>query len=67
MDGYNAVGANAKNCSYAFDKFGHGAVVCSGGAILKAWQKQPEQDYRQAAQEAAARMNRNLSRYLTIL
>ena len=67
VDGYNAVGANAKNCSYAFDKFGHGAVVCSGGAILKAWQKQPEQDYRQAAQEAAARMNRNLSRYLTIL
>lgn len=67
VDGYNAVGANAKNCSYAFDKFGHGAVVCGGGAILRAWQEAPETDYREAALAAVTRMKRNLLRYVTIL
>ncbi len=67
VDGYNAVGANAKNCSYAFDKFGHGAIVCDGGGILRAWQDAPDADYLEAAQGAVARMKRNLLRYVTIL
>lgn len=67
VDGYNAVGANAKNCSYAFDKFGHGAIVCGGGGILRAWQDTPDTDYLEAAQAAVARMKRNLLRYVTIL
>jgi len=67
VDGYNAVGANAKNCSYAFDKFGHGAIVCGGGAILRAWQEAPDSDYLEAAQAAVTRMKRNLLRYVTIL
>lgn len=69
VDGYSAVGANAKNCSYAFDKFGHGAVVCGGGAILRAWQQAESDgtDYLQQAQDAAERMKRNLLRYITIL
>ena len=69
VDGYSAVGANAKNCSLAFDKFGHGAVVCGGGSILRAWQQAESDgsDYLQQAQSAVERMKRNLSRYITIL
>lgn len=69
VDGYSAVGANAKNCAYAFDKFGHGAVVCGGGAILRAWQADTSDgsDYLQQAQLYVERMKKNLLRYITIL
>ena len=69
VDGYSAVGANAKHCSYAFDKFGHGAVVCGGGAIVRAWQQAQSDgtDYLQQAQSEVDRMKRNLLRYITIL
>lgn len=69
VDGFSAVGANAKNCSYAFDKFGHGAVVCGSGSILRAWQQTSSDgsDYLQQAQAAVERMKRNLLRYIQIL
>lgn len=69
VDGYSAVGANAKNCAYAFDKFGHGAIVCGGGSILRAWQQTESDgnDYLDQAQLCVERMKRNLLRYITIL
>lgn len=69
VDGYSAVGANAKNCSYAFDKFGHGAIVCGGGSILRSWQQAQSDgsDYLKQAEASVERMKRNLLRYLTIL
>lgn len=69
VDGFNAVGANAKNCALAFDKFGHGAIVCGGGGILCAWQKAQSDgsDYLEQAKASADRMKRNLLRYITIL
>ena len=69
VDGYSAVGANAKNCGYAFDKLGHGAIVCGGGSILRAWQQAESDgsDYIQQSQLCVERMKRNLSRYITIL
>lgn len=69
VDGYSAVGANAKNCAYAFDKLGHGAIVCGGGSILRAWQQteSDRSDYIQQAQLCVERMKRNLSRYITVL
>lgn len=69
VDGYSAVGANAKNCSHAFDQFGHGAVVCDGGAILRAWQQAESDgsDYVSQAQLCVERIKRNLNRYITIL
>lgn len=69
VDGYNAVGANAKNCADAFDKYGYGAIVCGGGAILRAWQQAESDgtDYLQQAQLYAERMKKNLLRYITIL
>lgn len=69
LDDMDYSGCNAKNCSYAFDKFGHGAVVCAGPTITLAW-KQAEsdgRDYLEHAVAAAERMKKNLTRYTTIL
>lgn len=66
LDGYDYPNANAKNCSYAFDRFGHGAAACAGSSILGAW-KESEGDYIAAAVQAAERMKKNLTRYITIL
>lgn len=68
LDGYDYPNANAKNCSFAFDRFGHGAAVCSS-AIATAW-KQDESDgtdYLDHAKAAAERMKKNLTRYVTVL
>lgn len=68
LDGYDYPNANAKNCSFAFDKFGHGAAACSGG-IAASW-KQSESDgtdYLEHAKAAAERMKKNLIRYTTVL
>ncbi len=69
VDGYDYPNANAKNCSHAFDKYGHGAVVCGGTGITQAW-KQTEsdgKDYLDQAKAAAERMKKNLTRYVTVL
>lgn len=69
LDGYDYPNANAKNCSFAFDKYGHGAAACGGTAITCAW-KQAESDgtdYIDHAKAAAERMKKNLTRYTTIL
>lgn len=69
VDGYDYPNANAKNCSFAFDKFGHGAVCCAGTSITCAW-KQAEsdgEDFLDHAKAAAERMKKNLTRYTTVL
>ena len=68
-DGYDLPNGNAKNCSFAFDRLGHGAVACAGSSITAAW-KQAESDgsdFVEQAVEAALRMKKNLTRYVTIL
>ena len=69
LDVYDYSNSNAKHCSYAFDKLGHGAVVCSGMGITHAWDGEESngEDYVKQAQEAAMRMRKNLSRYVTVL
>ena len=69
VDGYDYSNANAKNCSYAFDKLGHGAVVCAGAGITVAWHAEQidSMDYVTCAVQAAERMKKNLTRYVTIL
>ena len=69
IDGYDYPNANAKNCSFGFDKYGHGAVVCSGKGISCAWKESGSDgsDFAQQAREAAQRMKKNLTRYVTIL
>ena len=66
IDGYDYSGANAKNCSMAFDKFGHGAVACAGDSVVLAWQE-TSGDPVELAVQAAERMKKNLVRYLDIL
>lgn len=69
LDGYDYPNANAKNCSNAFDKFGHGAAACGGTGISCAW-KQAESDgsdWLPHSLAAAERMKKNLTRYVTIL
>ena len=68
IDGADYPNANAKNCSHAFDKFGHGAVAVAGSSIYAAWRQAEEgSDPVAAALEAAQRMKKNLTRYVTIL
>lgn len=67
IDGYDYSGANAKNCSYAFDNIGHGAVACAGKSIVAAWKDNAFADPVVAAVEAAERMQKNLTRYISIL
>lgn len=69
LDGYDYPNSNAKNCSAAFDTFGHGAAACAAGGILGAWAEENADAaaYVEAAVEAAQRMKKNLTRYVTIL
>lgn len=69
VDDLDYPGCNAKICSNAFDKFGHGAVCCSGYGITLAWKNAGSdgQDYVDQAVAAAERMRNNLTRYTTVL
>lgn len=69
VDDMDYSGCNAKNCSFAFDKFGHGAAVCAGPTITHAWKTAQTDgaDYLDHALSAAERMKKNLTRYTTIM
>ena len=67
LDGYDYPNANAKNCSFAFDKLGYGAAACAGASVVAAWKDSESDDYAAAAIEALQRMKKNLTRYITVL
>lgn len=69
VDGLDYPSGNAKNCSFAFDRFGYGAVVCAGPDVTCAWKEAELEsgDYLTAATQAAERMKKNLGRYFSIL
>lgn len=67
VPGYGAQGGVAKHAAYAFDKLGHGAVVCAARSILGAWQEQAGLDYPEAAVAAVERMKKQLETYVTVL
>ncbi len=67
LDGYDYPNANAKNCSFAFDKLGHGAAACAGESVVAAWKDSESDDHAAAAIEALQRMKKNLTRYITVL
>lgn len=68
-DGYDYPNGNAKNCSMAFDRMGHGAVACAGASVTAAWIDvgTDGSDFVQQAVDAALRMKKNLTRYVTVL
>ena len=69
IDDVDYSGCNAKICSNAFDRFGHGAVVCAGPTITAAWKlaETDGTDYLEQAVSAAERLKKNLTRYVTVL
>lgn len=69
VDGFDYPNANAKNCAEAFDKVGHGAAACSGTSITAAWlvAENDGKDYVADARDAAERMKKNITRYVTVL
>lgn len=69
VDGLDYPSGNAKNCSYAFDKLGHGAAVCAGPSVTAAWLENETDGSNYVAQavQAAERMKRNITRYITVL
>lgn len=68
VDGLDYPSGNHKNCSHAFDRYGHGAVVCAGPSVTAAWRETEDGiDYVECAKQAADRMKKNLLRYITVL
>ncbi len=69
VDGCDYPGGNFKNCSFGFDRLGHGCAVSAGPAVVGAWKEAGSDglDFVEKAQEAVKRINKNLKAYVTIL
>ncbi len=67
VDGLDYPGGNGKNCSYGFDRFGHGCAISVGPAITAAWKEGENLDPVEAATQAVERIRNNMARYITIL
>lgn len=70
VDGIDYPSGNAKNCSYAFDRFGYGGAVSVGTTVTAAWKDAEGSDgtdYVQHALQAVERIRKNILRYVTIL
>ena len=70
VDGIDYPSGNAKNCSFAFDRFGYGAAVSVGASVTAAWKQVEDADekmYTEHAVQAVDRIRKNLLRYVTIL
>ena len=67
--GYGAQGGGPKNAQYAFDRFGHGAIITAGRSILAAWKKEEGdgKDYVSKAKSAAVKMRKDLGKYVQVL
>ena len=68
VPGYGAQGGTAEDVKYAFDRFGHGAIVNSSRGIMCAWQKTggDGHDFKEAARNAAIAMRDDIARFVTI-
>lgn len=69
VDGIDYPGGNAKNCSLAFDRLGHGAAVCAGSDVTAAWIQADSDgsDYADLAVKSVERLKGNIARYISIL
>lgn len=70
VPGYGAQGGKAKDVRFAFDQFGHGAIVNSSRGIMCAWQKTGDEsgkNYQEAARTEAIRMRDDICRFVSIL
>ena len=69
VPGYGAQGGTAEDVQYAFDKYGHGAIVNSSRGIMCAWQKTggDGHDFKEAARNAAIAMRDDIRQFVTIV
>ena len=69
VPGYGAQGGTADDVRYAFDKYGHGAIVNSSRGIMCAWQKTggDGHDFAEAARNAALAMRDDIKQFVTIV
>lgn len=69
VPGYGAQGGTAKNVQFAFDRFGHGAIVAASRSIICAWQRMGSDgtDYLDHAEAAARKMKADIGKYVVIL
>ncbi len=69
VPGYGTQGGTADDVRFAFNKYGHGAVVNSSRGIMCAWQKTGKDglDYQEAARDAAIAMRDDIRQYVTIV
>ena len=69
VPGYGAQGGTAEDVQYAFDDFGHGAIVNSSRGIICAWQKTggDGRDFADAARDAAIEMRGELKKFVTVV
>ncbi len=69
VPGYGAQGGTAEDVQYAFNKYGHGAIVNASRSIMCAWQKtgRDGMDYQEAARAAAVAMRDDIRKYVTIV
>ena len=69
VPGYGAQGGTADDVKYAFDKYGHGAIVNSSRGIMCAWQKTggDGHDFAEAARNAAIAMREDIKQFVTIV
>ena len=68
VPGYGAQGGTAADVKFAFDQYGHGAIVNSSRGIMCAWQKTGNEgrDFAQAARNAAIAMRDDIAQFVTI-
>ena len=69
VPGYGAQGGTAEDVQYAFNKYGHGAIVNASRSIMCAWQKTgvDGSDYQEAARAAVVAMRDDIRKYVTIV
>ena len=69
VPGYGAQGGTAEDVQYAFDKYGHGAIINSSRGIMCAWQKTggDGHDFADAARNAAIAMRDDIKKFFTIV
>ena len=69
VPGYGAQGGTADDVQYAFDKYGHGAIVNSSRGIMCAWKKTggDGHDFKEAARNAAIAMRDDIKQFVTIV
>lgn len=70
VPGYGAQGGTARTVQYAFDRFGHGAIISASRSIIGAWKKDEEsdgRDYCKAARASAEKMRDDILKFVQVL